>query len=323
MNILFSTIGRRGYLVDYFRQVVPENSTLIGTSDRHSTDDEYTVGFYHCDKFFIVPSMVNEIDYVSHLINLCASEDVNLLISLYDIDNYILSKHKNKFISKGIIPLVSDFDINGIAFDKFKTYNFLKNNGFKTPLTQLTESIDWNLITYPSIVKPRFGFGSDSIYLAYSKSDIIFFKSYCKSEMIVQELLKGEEYSFDILNDLNGKPITAAVKKKLKMRSGETDQGISVKNSTFLDTAYRLADKLKHIGPLDVDFFDLNGQPYILELNPRFGGGYPITHNAGLNFPDLIVKMIQNNLDNDYSNYRNYEENILSMKDIKIVRDEI
>ena len=105
-----------------------------------------------------------------------------------------------------------------------------------------------------------------------------FLNYYTNEELIVQQMLSGDEYSFDILNDLNANPITAVVKRKIKMRAGETDQGYAFKDDYLMKIGLKLGEKLRHIGPLDVDFFLVEGEPYILELNPRLGGGYPITY---------------------------------------------
>ena len=140
--------------------------------------------------------------------------------------------------------------------------------------------------------------------------------------MMVQEFIEGEEYSFDILNDFNGEVITAVVKRKMKMRSGETDQGYAIKSEYYRDWALKLGKALGHTGPLDVDFFIKDNKPYILEFNPRFGGGYPMTHLSGINFPKLLIDLTNNNLkSSDYVSYRDYEEGNAMVKDMIILKD--
>ena len=323
MNILFCTVGRRGYLVNYFKKHLNSGKDLaIGTSDRHSKDLEFTPGFFYCDKTYLVPSIMDEFNYIQSLLDICKKENIDMLLSFYDLDYFVISKYINEFKSIGVIPIISSFEVNSIAFDKFKTYQFLKNNGFNTPKTWLSKDYTkLRKIDFPVIVKPRFGFGSKYIQLANNHDEIEFFLRYYKdNELIIQEFLEGEEYSFDILSDLNSRTIVAVTKRKIKMRAGETDQGYAIHNDRLTNLAYRLSQQLKHVGPLDVDFFMVNDEPFILEFNPRFGGGYPITHLAGVDFTKLIIDMVKGNLDDNYSIYQRYKSGNVMIKDIKILK---
>ncbi len=322
MNLLFSTIGRRGYIVDYFRKNLPEGSKIMGTSDRDSCEQEFTSGFFYCDKHFVISSIKEEEKYINDILNICKNEKIDLLFSFYDYDLYILSQHLDKFKSIGVEPIISSYEVNKISFDKLETYQFLINNGFKTPWTiSSAEARTKGISSFPVIVKPRFGFGSNAINIARNQNDVDFYLNYYfDEEMIVQQMLDGQEYSFDILNDLNSNPVTAVVKKKIKMRAGETDQGYSIRDDSLFATALEIGKKLKHVGPLDVDFFLLDGEPYILELNPRFGGGYPITHLSGIDFTKLVIDMFEDNLESDYKTYHHYKEGIVAIKDIIILK---
>jgi len=323
LNILFSTVGRRGYIIDYFREQLPKDSVLIGTSDRNDCNSEFTSGFSHCDKSYIVPSIKNEREYIDKLLDICKNDKVDMLLSFYDYDTYILSKYLDEFRDIGVKPVISSHEVNIIAFDKVETYKFLKSNGFKTPWTMTSEEMSQTAIpSYPVIVKPRFGFGSNAISLAHDRSEVEFFlKYYDNEDMMIQEFIEGAEYSFDILNDFNGQTITAVVKQKMKMRSGETDQGYAIKDDRLADIGMKLGHKLGHIGPLDVDFFIKEGDPYILELNPRFGGGYPITYLAGLDFPKILIYLAKGEIDSsNYEKYHDYKEGIAMIKDISILK---
>lgn len=318
MNILFCTVGRRGYIVDYFRKHLPENSKLIGTSDRNDSETEFTSGFSHCDKNYIVPSIKKEDRYIDELLQICKQEKIDMLLSFYDYDIYILSKYIKEFELIGVKPVISSHRVNMLCFDKVETYKFLKNAGFKTPWTLTADELtQMEIPSYPVIVKPRFGFGSNAVSLANDRNEVDFFlKYYGHEDMIVQEFIEGPEYSFDILNDFNGNTVTAVVKRKIKMRAGETDQGYAIKDNLLVESAMKLGHKLGHIGPLDVDFFLKDNEPYILELNPRFGGGYAITHYAGIDFTKLLVEIFEGTLDSDYSKYHDYEEGKIIIKDI-------
>ena len=324
MNILFCTVGRRGYIVDYFRKHLPENSQLIGTSDRNDCDTEYTSGFFHCDKNYIVPSIKEERNYIDKLLYICKKEKISMILSFYDYDTYILSKYLKEFEDLGVKPVISSHHINTICFDKVETFKFLKSHGFKTPWTMTSDEVAQTEIpSYPVIVKPRFGTGSNAISFANNRSEVDFFlKYYDNEDMIVQEFIEGTEYSFDVLNDFNGQTVTAVVKRKMKMRSGETDQGYAIKDNSLAEWGMNLGRKLGHIGPLDVDFFIKDDEPYILELNPRFGGGYPITHLADIDFPKILIDLVNGKLDpSEYEKYHDYNEGIVMIKDISFLTE--
>ena len=326
LNILFCTVGRRGYIVDYFRKHLGKESKLIGTSDRNDIDSEFTSGFSHCDKSYIVPSIKDERQYIDAILEICKKESIDMLLSFYDYDVFVLSKYLDEFKVLDVQPVISSSEVNTTCFDKIKTYHFLKNNGFDTPWTMTNEEIfEKDIPSYPVIVKPRFGFGSNAISLAHDRSEVDFFlKYYENEEMIVQEFISGVEYNFDILNDFNGKPITSVVKRKIKMRSGETDQGYAIKDDRFIEYGMQIGDKLRHIGPLDVDFFIKDDKPFILELNPRFGGAYPITYIAGIDFPKILIDLLNKNIDtSDYEKYREYSEGIIMIKDVIILEEYI
>jgi len=109
----------------------------------------------------------------------------------------------------------------------------------------------------------------------------------------VQERLNGQEHGLDIVNDLNGKYITTFVKHKLAMRSGETDVAITVDSPELIGLGAKLSRLLGHYGNLDVDAFLMGGQVHVLEMNARFGGGYPFSHLAGADLPRAIVSWLR------------------------------
>ena len=324
MNILFSTVGRRGYIVDYFRKHLSESSKLIGTSDRNDCNTEFTSGFFHCDKSYIVPSIKEERKYIDALLTICKKEKVDMLFSFYDYDAYVLSQYLKEFDAIGVKPVISSHQINTICFDKIETHRFLKSQGFKTPWAITSDDVaKTEISSYPVIVKPRFGFGSNAINIANNRSEVEFFLNYyAKEDMIVQEFIEGPEYSFDVLNDFNGQTVTAVVKRKIKMRAGETDQGYAIKDTRLAECAMKLGSKLGHTGPLDVDFFIKDNEPYILELNPRFGGAYPITYLAGVDFPKILIDLFNGELEpSAYEKYHDYNEGIVMIKDIAFLHD--
>ena len=311
MNILLSTIGRRSYLARYFRETLYSPVNVIGTTDRHNADKEFTVGLFACDKGFLVPSVLHE-DYINTLLGICERENVQIITSLFDLDSLEISKHLDRFRNIGVTAFISSQQVNKICFDKYETYLFLIENNFKTPATFL--SIDDYMrsgLNYPVMVKPRCGFASIGLNIVVNDEEL---NAYFKPDThIIQELIQGQEHSFDIFSDLEGRVLSCVIKRKIRMRAGETDQAITIKNSRLIELAVKLGETLRSTGPLDVDFFISGDDYYILEFNPRFGGGYPLSHAAGANFPQLMLDIISGK--QLEPNIGNYTDNLVMIKD--------
>ena len=292
MNILFTSVGRRTYLVEYFKEA------LNGCDEVHvANSDENSPAFLVADKYVVSPLIYDD-NYISFLLEYCDKNKINAIISLFDIDLPILSKNKKLFADNGIKVIVSDKRVLDVCNDKYATYIFLKEHGFNAPKTYLNIEDAKNNLDYPVILKPRWGMGSIGIYKAdnfeelevfYKKISREIFSTYLKYEslidvdhaILIQEMIVGQEYGLDIINDLDGNYQNTIVKKKVAMRSGETD--------------------------------------CVLELNARFGGGYPFSHLAGVNLPKAIVKWLKNE-SVDVSELLIAKPNVYGQKDINIVR---
>lgn len=305
MNILLTSIGRRAYMVKYFKEVLgSEGKVYVCNSDNKS------IAFKYADEKVISPLIYDD-NYIPFLLDYCQTNRIDIVVSLFDIDLLVLAKHKKQFETIGTKVIISDPSIVEICNDKWKTYEFLKNNDFHVPMSflavnEVIEKIARGELAYPIVVKPRYGCGSISVAIAYDEEDLRYLtkkanediaNSYLKYEsavtndkVIYQECLKGQEYGADIINDLTGITQNVIIRKKLAMRSGETDIAQLVDEPNINETLVRLGTITKHIANMDCDIFLVNGIPYILEMNARFGGGYPFSHMAGCNLPKAIVE---------------------------------
>lgn len=311
MNILITSVGRRAYIVKYFKESLSKNDKVfVSNSDKNS------VAFKYADDCFITPLIYDD-GYIDFLLNICKKKKVDVLISLFDIDLLILAKNRKRFEELGTKLIVSDEKLIENCNDKWKTYLFLNSNNFNVPKTYVSLEnavIDINngIINYPVIVKPRFGCGSIGILKADNYDELMFFYKYAKKEInntylkyesssvsdnvIIQECLYGMEYGADIINDLNGNFCNCVIRKKIAMRSGETDIAEIVENDVIKSELIRLGTITKHVANMDCDIFLCNNKPYILEMNARFGGGYPFSHLAGCNLPLAIIKWVNNDM---------------------------
>lgn len=309
-NILLTSVGRRGYLVKYFKEALGNNGKVYV-----SNSSDISPAFNYADGCVVTPLIYDE-GYIEFLLEYCKQKEIRAIISLFDIDLPVLSKNKHKFNEHGIDVIVSNPEVIEICNDKWKTYQFLRENNFNTVNTYIRlqdaiRDLRNNKIKYPVVIKPRWGMGSISVMEAENEEELeILYKmainkiknSYLKYESInnideavlIQEKIKGKEHGLDIINDLKGNYQTTIVKEKYAMRAGETDCAKVINNSELKELGENIGKKLCHIGNMDMDVFLVDNKPYVLEMNARFGGGYPFSHMAGVNLPKAIVLWLKN-----------------------------
>lgn len=310
MNILLTCAGRRNYMVDYFKAAIQE----IGGKVYATNSIPYAAAFAPADKSFLVPE-INHPDYIRTLLKIGIDYKIDAIIPLFDIELPALAKEKDNFLKKGIHIIISSPEVVNTCYDKWETFKFLNQHGFRTPKTYITlesvlVAIEHREVDFPLILKPRWGMGSIGILevetldeLAISDKRIrrIIETSYLNLQskvnpehmVIYQEKLHGQEFGLDVVNNLRGEFVTTFVKRKIAMRSGETDIAITEDNANLMELGKELSNCLTHIANLDVDLFMVKNDSYILEMNPRFGGGYPFSHLAGANLPLAITSWIQ------------------------------
>lgn len=307
-NVLLTCAGRRNYLVEYFREAL-QGRGLVMAADA-SMD---APAMQEADRAFVVPS-VNDAAYVPELVALCRSNKVGLLASLNDLELPVLAAHRDAFVAVGTTPVVSAPEAVRVCFDKLATVRFVTGCGLRAPATYDTlssalDAISSGVLAFPVVLKPRWGTASvgieypedlEELEATYTvaqrriRRTILAQASASDPErcLLIQERLVGQEYGLDVVNDLSGRHAATFVKRKLAMRAGETDRAETVACPELEAVGQALGTQLAHVGNLDCDVFMVNGKPYVLELNPRFGGGYPFSHVAGANVPAALLAWV-------------------------------
>lgn len=308
-NILFTCAGRRTYLLKYFKEQLGKDGVIVGT-DMQLTAPALSVADFK-EK---VPAVYDP-EYINTTLEICRKYDIDAIISLNDLELPILSENRKRFEDEGIRVIVSDPSVIDICFDKYQTAKFVESIGLKSPKTFINledakNALRDGLLNFPLVLKPRWGSGSigiefvsneeelDETYdslLKKVKKSILATASEGSEYILIQQKINGQEYGLDVMNDLSGNNRGVSVKKKLAMRAGETDKAETVENAEILSIGKRLGEHLKHVGNLDVDVFEEKGVYYVLELNPRFGGGFPFSYEAGVNFPKAIIEWLKGN----------------------------
>ena len=324
MNILFTCAGRRNYLLNYFRESLNGNGKIIA-ADMQITAPAMAVA----DIPVVVPDVYSK-DYVDVILEVCKREHVNAIFSLNDLELPVLASERERFDEAGVKLIVSDEKVIDICFDKHKTILFGKQLGIHLPKTFLTldkaiDDINNDNVRFPLVVKPRWGSASIGIefpgtmemlkltfrLVSLKISDSILFevsKQDPDRAVMIQEKIDGTEYGLDILNDFSGRSVQVYVKEKLAMRAGETDKAVLRNKPDLEDLGFRIGNALGHIGNLDCDIFENNGRYYLLEMNPRFGGGYPFSHMAGANYPSAIIAWLEGRLFDFKSFVKNFDQ---------------
>lgn len=308
MNILFTCAGRRTYLLKYFKENLSEGDKIVATDMQLSAP-----ALQAADVKIQVPAVYDP-EYVNITLRICEEQKIDALFSLNDLELPILAENKERFEAIGVKVVVSDPKVIDIAFDKYKTAQWVESLGLTAPKTYVRiedckKALEAGEIAFPLFMKPRWGSGSiglesiadmEELDIYYGllmkkiKKTILATASIGDEYIMIQEKLTGSEYGLDIMNDLDGKNIGVSVKQKLAMRAGETDKAVTVDLPEVREMGRKIGEALGHIGNLDVDIMQrADGAYCVLELNPRFGGGFPFSYEAGVNFPKALIQMIK------------------------------
>ncbi|WP_299554796.1 ATP-grasp domain-containing protein [Seonamhaeicola sp.] len=330
MNILFTCAGRRNYLINYFKEALNGDGKVIAV-------DQSTLApaLVDADIAIEVPDIYKK-KYLKTILKIAKSNSVAAIISLNDLELPILSKNKSLFEKEGIKVIVSNEMVIDIGFDKLKTFNYFNSLGLKTPKTftkieEAKQAIKSGALKFPVVLKPRWGSASigidfpetiEELELSFKLQKIKITKSILglvssediENSILIQEKVDGKEFGLDVVNDFDGMYFGTFAREKLSMRSGETDKAISVIDPRLEKLGEKLGKALKHIGNMDCDAFVTKDDVHILEINPRFGGGYPFSHEAGVNLASIYLGWLRGETNENLAKFNNYKEGIIFSK---------
>lgn len=310
-NILILSCGSRNKIVQYFKRNL-ENKGIVVAADC----SRLAPALYDADKYYILPKFTEE-GYIDKVLEICRSEQIKGVLSLIDPELAFLAENVERFNYLGTTVIGSCCELCELSMDKFKMYEWLTKHHYHTAKTwidrnEFYRAVENEEVFYPVFVKPRNGSASISISTAEDK-EIVEMLFRHNSNLIIQEYLHGHEIGADVYIDMISKEIVSIfTKKKIKMRAGETDKAVSFKDSKLFDLITQFVLEAGYQGQIDIDIFEIDGEYYISEVNPRFGGGYPHAYEAGVDHMRLIIENLEGRKNKKMIG--NYKENCYMMK---------
>lgn len=286
VNVLVSSAGRRGALVRLIRQAVEPQGGQVFAVDAGPWSSACRLAA----DWEQVPRC-SDAGFLESVLAVCRRHDVSLIVPTIDPELAVYAAHREAFREAGVAVAVSGPETVAISGDKLATHEFLTAAGLPT-----VDRIDFEggmtpgPHDFPLIIKPRFGSGSQGVQIVEDEDALRFFWRRTQ-QPIVQRLATGREYTVNCYVDRKRRCLAAVPHLRVETRGGEVSKCVTIRHPTLIELAERLIAALPDPwGPMCFQaFVDDAGRAQIIELNPRFGGGYPICHHSGADFIRLLI----------------------------------
>lgn len=315
-NILILSAGRRVELIQSFQRAVKK----LGIKGDVIAGDcsELAPAIYFADKKRKLP-YINDPTYIDSIIDTCIKENIMLIVPTIDTDLLLLSEQKEYIESKtNAIVLISCPRVVRICRDKIKTQRFLEENNFKVPKVYTYEELKRD-VEFPLFIKPKSGSSSINAFKVNNKEELDAYLGIIK-EPIIQEFIEGEEFTVDVFLDFASNIITIVPRLRIAVRGGEISKGKIIKDQEIISDVKRLMEILKPIGHITVQLMKTKRGIEYIEINPRFGGGAPMSIQCGADSCENLFRLLMGEK-LDYN--ENYRDNVTFLRfDNSICLDE-
>jgi carbamoyl-phosphate synthase large subunit len=277
--VLFTCAGMRADIVDAFNDA---GATTVAVDI-----DPLAPALHRAHRHELVP-LVDDPEYVPRLTKLVREHDVALVISFSDVDHLVLSQDRARI---GATVLLPDAEVVQRIRDKYAAHVAFEERGVPSPPTWLPADVPDD-VDFPVLVKAREGFGSRHIYRANDRRELEFFLEYTPVPSMVQQCCSGEEFSIDVLCDLDGRCLNAIPRTMIESRGGESIKGMTVKDDELIEFGRVVAESLPLKGPGTIQCFrEPDGTRPVTDVNARFGGAFPLPLAAGSRYPELCLAL--------------------------------
>jgi carbamoyl-phosphate synthase large subunit len=282
-NVLLSSAGRRVSLLGFLQEAVAGHGGRVVATDMSAMSAAY----HRADAHELVPRCTDP-DFVPVMLDLCQRHDIGLVVPTIDTELPALAAARDRFAEIGTRAVVAPPAAIDICSDKRRTHEWLVAEGFPTVAQATAAEVlaapdDW---AFPLIAKPARGSAS----IGVRKIDAVDDLAGIADDIVVQALAPGHEYTVDVYVDLAGTVIEAVPRRRIEVRAGEVSKGRTERHDAAMKVAGRVAERLDGLrGPMNVQIFCEGEDVNVIEINPRFGGGYPLAHHAGARFAQWLV----------------------------------
>ena len=272
-GVLLTGVGKRYDIVSAFAQ----HAFTIAADPSPLAPAQYAADLR------VAPPRIEAPDYVPFLEELVAHHGVRAVVPLTDLDIEVLAR------ASALPAFVPEPEVCRATYDKYEAHELLLTLGLPSPPTVLQDS---EPDSYPVMVKPRRGSGARSIHAAADRDEMEFFVGYIKEPVMVQRLMRGPEFSIDVLGDLDGRCLNAIPRTMIESRGGESIKGMTIRDEELIEHGRFVAETLRLVGPANVQCFrEPDGSLPVTDINPRFGGGFPLPLAAGGRYPELALAL--------------------------------
>jgi carbamoyl-phosphate synthase large subunit len=292
LTILVSSAGRRVALIESFR----ESAAALGlelTVVATDLNPEMSAACQIADLACPVPHCDSP-EFPDQLLAICRDRGVDLVVPTIDTELSVLSHSAGRFRARGIEISVPSPEVVSLSRDKLRTAQFLARQGMAAPRSAalaeaIMEPTSWR---WPLIVRPRGGSSSIGVHVVRSPEELVGLG--LPADCFAQELVRGQEYTVNLFFDRAGALRCAIPHLRCEIRAGEVAKGITRRHDGLEEIAWRLGGALAGArGALCLQaMIDAAGEPWVFELNSRFGGGYPLAHRAGATFARWLLEEI-------------------------------
>lgn len=304
-NILILSVGRRVELVECFQNAAKRlkiQSIIVGADCSDSAP-----AMFYTDKQVILPKITDE-NYIDEIINVCNREEIKLIIPTIDTDLILLSTERERIeFETDALVLISKPEIISMCRDKISTQKYLEENGFKIPKMYTREELKSEDLTFPLFIKPKSGSSSINIFKVNNLEELHIYQSIIK-EPIIQDYMEGDEYTVDAFSDFQGKVITIVPRLRMATRGGEISKGKIVKDREIIKDVKKLIESIKPTGHVTVQLMKTSKGIEYIEINPRFGGGAPMSIKSGADSCANLYRLL---MGEDLEYNENYRDNIM------------
>ncbi|MDP2676866.1 MAG: ATP-grasp domain-containing protein [bacterium] len=286
VNILIASAGREVPLIKEFKKALKSSGGKIIAFDINPL----SAGFQFSDISYIVPRY-KEASFIPSVLAICKKHRISLLIPTKDAELPIFAKARKRFEKIGVRIMVASLKTINICWDKSKFIDFCISHGFSAPKTYDRRNKKTNY-RFPLFINNRFGLGSRHAYKIHNRNELNFFLKYVPTPL-VQEYVDWKEYTIDLFADFNGRIISVVPRERISIFGGESFVGKTYKNTTLIRGVIKLAEALHLIGHNTIQcFFDGKNIKFI-EVNPRYGGGSPLSFASGVSTPAYLVRLVR------------------------------